>query len=73
MSDFWAIVDALFTGAWSMLTGIDFPGTQLSIAQILVGALVASLGLRVLFHLFGIGINAGDIRHAIHIERSGKP
>ena len=51
MNDFLQVTQALFGGAWSMLVTINFPGTELSVAYILVGAFMAGVSLRVIKYL----------------------
>ena len=51
MNDFLQVTQALFRGAWSMLVAINFPGTELSVAYILVGAFMAGVSLRVIKYL----------------------
>lgn len=64
MSDFMLSVECLFSNTWMLLTSIDFPGTEMSIAQILVGAFMVGFSLRILAHALGLGLVVTDIRKA---------
>lgn len=46
---------------WSVLTGVNFPGTSFSFAKIGVALMLVSLGLRILGMCSGAHVSAGDI------------
>ena len=41
-------VTCLFSGAWSVLTGVVYPGLNLTIAQILMGTALIIFGLNLI-------------------------
>ena len=70
MSDFMLAVESIFSNVWTLLTSINFPGTEMSIAQISIGAAMACFSLRVLTHSFGL--SAGDLPRPTTTIRSYK-
>lgn len=47
-------VYVLLSGAWEVITNVKYPGTEMSIAVILVGSLCAVFSLRVVGYLIGV-------------------
>lgn len=54
------IIQAIFTGVWNMFS-IPYPGFEFSIATVLIGALCAVMGLRILGNVFGFSFGVGGI------------
>lgn len=53
---------SFFLGAsWDFFTEINVPGFEFSFAALFVGLFLASLGLRFLFAMLGVGISARDV------------
>ena len=71
MTDALSFIACLFSGVWGFFTSVEYPGTGMTIAQITIGALVAVLGLRMLFYVFGLGFNSSDIKPTMHIKGGG--
>lgn len=60
MEDLLACVETLVSCSWNFLTGVNVPGLEISFAALFVGLFLASLGLRLLFMLLGIGKRKDD-------------
>lgn len=57
---------SFFLGAsWDFFTEINVPGFEFSFAALFVGLFLASLGLRFLFAMLGVGISARDVTSLI--------
>lgn len=54
-------VEVIFTKAWKMMCSLDFPGTNISIAAILLGSALVVFGLRLLGKMFGFS-SESDVR-----------
>jgi len=52
MDNILLVAAALFGGAWDMLTGVNFPATELSFAEILVGSVLVIFGLKIIRVIF---------------------
>lgn len=53
---------SFFLGAsWDFFTEINVPGFDFSFAALFVGLFLASLGLRFLFAMLGVGVSSRDI------------
>ena len=47
---FLAAAGCVLSGSWAVLTGVNFPGTGISLAQILVGSALIIFGLKLFHH-----------------------
>lgn len=61
-------IGAFLSLSWDFFTGVKVPGTDLSVAALLVGLFLANLGLRFLFMVLGVSVGPGDLDRA---ERHG--
>lgn len=62
------VVQCLFSNVWNLLVSVDFPGTGVSIAAILVGVFLIGLSIRIVVYIFGFSINAtGSVSSGKHI------
>jgi hypothetical protein len=52
---------AIFNGAWTILTAVRFPGTNMPIAMILVGAFLAVTSIRILAYVLKMSVNTGSL------------
>jgi len=59
-SPFLQAVAGLFLSGWTMLVSVKFPGTELPIAVIIVGAFVISFAIRLVAYVLGMTVNAGE-------------
>lgn len=77
MSDLFSCIGAVFRGAWDALTGINFPGTGISFAAIMVGTFCACTGLALVGTVAGLTFKgmhyrSGDnFKGKISAERRG--
>ena len=63
-------VAALISIGWSMLISVKFPGSNMPIAAILIGAFVIFFGIRIFAFVMGMSVNVGpEIREAKRASR----
>ena len=60
---------AIIKASWTMLTSLKYPGTEIPIAVILVGAFLAAYAIRILAYVLRMNINTGGLR----VERNKEP
>jgi hypothetical protein len=53
-------ITAVLTIAWSMLISVRFPGSEIPIAIILIGAFVIAFGIRIFAFTMGMSVNVGE-------------
>ena len=58
-------IGAVIDAGWTMLTRINFPGTDIAIAIILVGMFVAYFGIKILAYVLVMRVNVGDIAESM--------
>lgn len=58
--------------SWDFFTEVKVPGFDFSFAALLVGLFLASLGLRFLFMMLGIGVHGRDFTILNRRDDSGK-
>lgn len=51
----------LLSSAWDFFTEVNVPGFDFSFGALFIGLFLASLGLRFLFMMLGIGVSSKDI------------
>jgi len=51
----------LFQVSWELLISVRFPGTEMPVAMMLVGAFVVSSGLRILAFVLSMTVNVGGL------------
>lgn len=67
------VVECLFSNVWRMLTAIEYPGTGVSVAVILIGVFLIGLSIRIFAFIFGFTINAsGSVSSGKHIREMEK-
>jgi len=73
-SPFMQTVKALFEWSWKLLTTVKFPGTEVTVGAILMGAFVVVLGLRIVSFVMNIGFSSGSATRLIDAirDRSNK-
>lgn len=59
--------------SWDFFTEINVPGFDFSIAALSIGVFLASLGLRLLCMMLGIGIHSTDIKTVAGTGSASKP
>lgn len=59
MSDILLIIRTIFEGAWNFITDITIPGTDFTVAQVLVALALFGLGLRILSAMIGVSFPEG--------------
>ena len=64
MTNFFAAVGCLFEGVWDLLTTVEYPGTTLTFAAILVGAFCAVVSLRIAGSVMGVHFGDGVVKLA---------
>jgi hypothetical protein len=52
-------IGVVLESAWTMLTRVRFPGTEIPIAIIITGAFVAGFGIRILAYVLKMSVNVG--------------
>jgi len=69
-------VECLFSNVWRMVTAVEYPGTGLSIAAILVGVFLIGLAIRIFAYIFGFTIqatnSASSAKHLIPPKKTGE-
>lgn len=55
-------VKGFLSWGWSVLNGVNFPGTEFSFAKIGVALMLVSLGLRILGMCSGAHVSSGEVR-----------
>ena len=53
-------VTALFTNSWNMLETVNYPGTNLSLAVILLGSFLVVFSMRLIGNVFGFSSGSGQ-------------
>ena len=69
-SPFMEAVKGLFEWSWKLLTAVKFPGTEITIGAILIGAFVVVLGLRIVGFVMNIGFSSSPATHLIDAIRN---
>lgn len=59
--DFFSAAAAVLSAGWQAITAINYPGTSLPIAAILVGAFSAAFSLRVIGYVLGLRYSYGSV------------
>lgn len=59
--------------SWDFFTEIKVPGFDFSIAALFVGLFLASLGLRLLCMMLGIGVHSTDVKTVAGTGSASKP
>ena len=54
-SDFISVIECVFSNTWRMVTSVEYPGTGVPIAAILVGVFLIGLVLRIVSSVLGSG------------------
>lgn len=54
-------IRAFISSSWDFFTEITVPGFDFTFAALFVGLFLATLGLRFLFMMLGVGIHSSDI------------
>lgn len=49
------VLECLFENTWNVVASIDYPGTGIPIAAILIGFFIICLAIRIISSLFGSG------------------
>jgi multisubunit Na+/H+ antiporter MnhC subunit len=53
-------VGAIFTFGWTMLTSVKFPGSEMPIAVIIIGAFVIGFAIRIFAFVMRMTVNVDD-------------
>lgn len=59
--DVLAFISFFLGASWDFFTEVTVPGFDFTFAALFVGLFLASLGLRFLFSMLGIGISSGSV------------
>lgn len=51
----------IITSTWSIFTGVTFPGTEFTFAQIVIGCMVITFSMRVLGMILGVHVDSGEL------------
>lgn len=57
-SPFMQCVQCIFENTWDMVKSVEYPGTGVSIAAIVIGVFLAGLAIRIIGYIFGFAIDA---------------
>lgn len=55
MSDFVSVIECLFSNTWRAVTSVEYPGTGVPIAAILIGVFIIGLAIRIISSILGSG------------------
>lgn len=61
-------IQFIVTKSWEVLTGIKVPGFEFSFATLFVGLFLATLGLRFLGMILGVGVTRGDVENVERMD-----
>jgi hypothetical protein len=53
-------IGAVMNIGWTVISSVKFPGSQMPIAVIMVGAFVAVFGIRILYYVLGMRVDVSD-------------
>ena len=53
--EFIQVVECLFSNVWNFVVSIEYPGTGVPVAAILVGVFLIGLSIKIIHSIFGSG------------------
>lgn len=51
----------IISSTWSIFTGVTFPGTEFTFAQIAIGCMVITFSMRILGMVLGVHVDSGEL------------
>ena len=61
-------IAGIFSSAWTMMMSVRFPGSNITIANIIVGAFVITFGIRILAYVLNKRLHHYDERNEVERE-----
>ena len=62
----------IISSTWSIYTGVTFPGTEFTFAQVAIGCMVITFSMRILGMILGVHVDSGELEANVRANARGR-